>query len=156
MQNSTNLVQGAQESVQMIRPVPALILQLDLRREITLLMQQSRKPMEYCNRVRDEYLRFLALSKWYRTEELMPSDTIDELWHIHIDSGEKYERDCVTALDGKLIHVPAQHPPRSEDGDRDPIRLRIWMLTETRYTENFGPWPRDLWSRPPPCSKKGG
>jgi hypothetical protein len=153
MQNNSDLVQDAEESVQMLDAVPAAIHQLDLTRETMILMQQQEWSLDFCNRVRTEYLRFLALSFWHRDDELMPSQIIDLLWHVHLRDNRKYQLDCQSALGFQLLHLVA-HPPDTPESQQDPGRQRIWRDTLALYKTHFGGVPDQIWNRPPPCVKK--
>jgi hypothetical protein len=53
-----------------------------------------------------QYLAFLYLSDCYPHLQLVPSLTIDQVWHYHILDTQKYAEDCQLLLGHMIHHFP--------------------------------------------------
>ncbi len=54
----------------------------------------------------ERYCHFLCLLDLYPDRELVPTPTLDQVWHVHILDTQRYRRDCL-ALFGRFIdHQP--------------------------------------------------
>lgn len=128
------------------------IQELDFSMVKTKLMNQELGEgwsQEHCDRVCEEYCRFLALKRAYPTfTEIVPSSPIDTFWHYHILDTKKYADDC-QAIFGFFLH---HYPYYGIRGGKDMSNLRnSWFNTESLYEKHFG-YPNELlWQFPVQC-----
>jgi hypothetical protein len=54
----------------------------------------------------EEYRRFLLLSYLYPERTIVPSQTVDRVWHEHILDTQKYQADCLEVFGYFLHHYP--------------------------------------------------
>ena len=106
-------------------------------------------------RVAEEYRRFLTLCLKYPDEAIVPSNVVDDFWHLHILDTQKYAADCEHYLGYFLHHFPYF----GMRGEKDANNLRqSWENTKTLYTFVFGEAPpADLWpncNRCPNCGRR--
>jgi hypothetical protein len=113
------------------------------------LRQEQGWTTTFASRVVREYRRFLLLAA---TEEtlMVPSDEVDQAWHLHlVDTRAYWEELC-----GKVIHKALHHTP-SRGGD-DELE-RHWCgyeATLARYRATFDDAPpNDIW---PPTRDRFG
>lgn len=52
------------------------------------------------------YRKFLLLNYLYPDQIIVPSKTIDRVWHVHILDTSKYQKDCETLFGHFLDHFP--------------------------------------------------
>src|SRR5882672_9929418 len=52
------------------------------------------------------YRSFLKLCQLYPNESIVPTGTIDLVWHAHISDTALYRADCLTLFGGPLDHWP--------------------------------------------------
>lgn len=103
----------------------------------------------YAARAIREYRRFLYLY-CQAGHPVSPSDTIDQVWHLHLTYTQSYwNRLCQDTLGRPLHHVPGQGRP-GEDA-----KFTDWYArTLASYTAHFGESPpADIW---PPAHAAGG
>lgn len=100
----------------------------------------------YTDRVIGEYRRFLLLAAT-ADDMLVPSDAVDQAWHLHLlDTRAYWDRLC--GLVGKPIH---HTPSRGGTAERARHRDR-YLVTLGRYRDVFGEEPpADIWS---PCEQR--
>lgn len=93
-----------------------------------------------------DYRRFCFLAVT-GDRELTPSDTIDQVWHLHlIDTRDYWQRFCPDVLGQDLHHIPGH----GTAADRD----RFWRQyadTLRAFEAAFGPPAADLW---PPARQR--
>lgn len=53
-----------------------------------------------------EYRQFLALMKWHPEAVLVPSEDIDEVWHLHVLNTSNYFADCERVFGHYQHHFP--------------------------------------------------
>jgi hypothetical protein len=82
-----------------------------------------------------EYRRFLALCKMYPGEPIVPSMSLDKVWHQHILNTRQYANDCGDYF-GYFLHHTPRHPESVAS---------TWESTQHRYTEAFGVAPGQGW-----------
>ena len=58
---------------------------------------------DYAQVVLDEYVKFFYLASLPNKVHLVPSNDVDEVWHQHILTTKKYQKDC-ERLVGTFIH----------------------------------------------------
>lgn len=98
--------------------------------------------------VAEEYRRFLMLCQKYPDEAIVPSNVVDDFWHLHILDTQKYADDCARHLGFFLHHFPYF----GMRGEEDAANLRrAWARTKILYAEAFGVAPpAELW---PSCHR---
>ena len=104
-------------------------------------------------RVAEEYRKFLVLCLEHPDEPVVPSNLVDDFWHLHILDTQKYMEDCHQYL-GYLLH---HFPYFGMRGEEDARNLRqAWEQTLTFYESTFGESaPSDLWPRSNRCPNCG-
>ena len=80
-----------------------------------------------------EYKRFLILSKKYPDEFLVPTKSIDLIWHAHILFTKKYHEDC-DKIFGKYLH---HMPSLGLDVDMSQSFQRTLFLYEFEFSEKL-------------------
>ena len=97
-----------------------------------------------CDSVEFEYRRYLALSRAYPDEAIVPSKTVDTFWHFHILDTQAYAADC-QRLFGFFLH---HFPYFGMRGPSDAAALgEAYDLTLERYQAHFGAPPSEIWAR---------
>lgn len=106
---------------------------LDLQPIGTLLIQKKQWTPEQVKEAEIAYRRFLALIILNPGETLVPTDQIDEFWHMHILDSRKYEQDC-KAVFGKYLH----HDPHLAKGTAAHTKAyeRTKKIESTTYGDN--------------------
>lgn len=106
----------------------------------------------YCDRVCEEYKRFLALKREApEFTQIVPSSSIDTFWHYHILDTRKYAADC-HAVFGFFLH---HYPYYGMRGGDDVGDLQIsWVNTRAAYFRRFVEEPDfdEIWRLPMQCS----
>jgi hypothetical protein len=99
---------------------------------------------EHCNKVETEYRRYLALSRTYPDEAIVPSRIVDTFWHYHILDTQAYAIDSENVFGFFLHHFPYFGMRGPEDaqalGD-------AYDRTLAHYKRHFGAPPTDIWQR---------
>jgi hypothetical protein len=93
----------------------------------------------YTLRVLDEYRKFAFLLA-AAGHMVVPSDAVDQAWHLHILYTKSWVAFCAGAL-----AMPVQHEPAfggGDDGERFKTGYEQTLGTYRRY---FGEPPRDIW-----------
>jgi hypothetical protein len=91
-------------------------------------------------RVLEEYKRFCVLAVT-GTEQVTPSDQVDQVWHLHLTYTRDYwERFCPEVL-GKPLH----HGPTAGGESEQGRFFEQYACTLRRYEQVFGPPPSDIW-----------
>ena len=60
-----------------------------------------------------EYCRFLTLKRFYPSVALVPSKTVDAIWHAHILNTRAYREDCQQVFGRFIVSVRPTHLPVS-------------------------------------------
>jgi len=114
------------------------------------LCQEQGWSAAFASRVVHEYRRFLLLAA---TEEsfTVPSDAVDQAWHLHLVDTHAYWDDLCSRVIGKALH----HTP-SRGGDAEfEHHQRGYEATLLRYHSVFDEdAPKDIW--PPTRERFGG
>lgn len=112
------------------------------------LMRQQGWSREYCLRAIDDYKKFVFLAV-VAGHQVVPSDQVDQVWHLHILYSESYWEDfCPNVLGRKLHHCPAR------GGGQERVRFHhLYRATIDSYRQYFGEPPLDLW---PPADIRFG
>ncbi len=102
---------------------------------------------EFARRVIDEYRRYvvLAYDAACRGRVAVPSLSVDEAWHLHLqDTSSYWHRLCGDVLGREIHHYPAESS--TEDGEYK----ALYAQTYRRYVEIFGSNPpADIWGPAP-------
>ena len=128
--------------------------------DFTLLKLKLQDPEEgegwtaaYVDLVHAEYLKFLALTRSYRDQAIVPSGEVDIFWHYHILDTRAYVEDCEVIFGHFLHHFPYF----GMRGQEDAADLKnAWRETNGLYREHFGDPPDGIWiieSRCPKCGR---
>ena len=112
------------------------------------LMRLTSWSRECCLRAMEEYKKFVFLAA-VAGHPVVPSDQVDQVWHLHLLDSEAYWGDfCPNVLGLKLHH----HPARGGSQERESMH-RLYRATIDRYRQFFGEPPLDLW---PPADLRFG
>jgi uncharacterized protein (TIGR04222 family) len=112
------------------------------------LMRLTSWSRECCLRAMEEYKKFAFLAA-VAGHSVVPSDQVDQVWHLHLlDSKAYWEDFCPNVLGLKLHHRPA----RGGSQERESMH-RLYRVTIDRYRQFFGEPPLDLW---PPADLRFG
>lgn len=111
--------------------------------------------LDFTKDVACEYRKFLALCILYPDSPIVPSNFVDDFWHLHILDTHKYETDCARYVGSFLHHFPYF----GMRGEADRVNLdRAWAGTLKLYYETFAEvpnakiWPKS--KRCPNCGKR--
>ncbi|MCT0206554.1 TIGR04222 domain-containing membrane protein [Synechococcus sp. CS-1332] len=112
------------------------------------LMRQQGWSREHCLRAIEEYKKFVFLAS-VAGHQAVPSDAVDQVWHLHLLYSESYWEDfCPNVLGRRLQHCPAQ------GGWQERERFHhLYRATIDSYRQSFGEPPLDLW---PPADIRFG
>ena len=108
------------------------------------LAQENNWNTEFTGRAIEEYRRFLFLCG-VSGEHLTPSETVDEVWHLHLLYTKSYWKDfCGTVLGRELHH----HPGGDSESEKQILKNQYeqpLLLYRTWFGEEA---PTDIWPRP--------
>lgn len=138
---------------------------LDLNHQKTRVMREQGWNSEYADEVATEYRRFWQLHLKHPDTYLVPSLSVDEIWHAHILFTQQYADDCARVF-GSFFH----HFPNVDDEDTPDASGPIAPDTANNQTENsdyantlqlyeqeFGMKPNNVWvSTPGSCGSNCG
>jgi hypothetical protein len=103
------------------------------------LVEQQGWTAEFAARVIEEYRRFLYLCM-VAGHKVVPSHTVDEAWHLHLQYTRSYwEELCLYTL-GRVIH----HDPSPGGEGAKPLE-GMYDKTLESYVHFFGDYPDDIW-----------
>lgn len=128
-------------------PIPGPIAAIDLSMIKMKLMDEVEGhgwSSGYCDRIEEEYRRYLALTRLYRNKAIVPSKIVDAFWHAHILDTQAYGPDCQRAFGYFLHHFPYFGMRSEEDAQ---ALGRAYDETLDLYERHFGPVPEDVWAR---------
>lgn len=152
------MVQGAPEELPTMShrtPAPNDHAELDLTFELKRLQAEQGWSFDVCLAVRDEYIRFLILTRDFENSYIIPSVMIDKLWHIHLLGTAKYAADC-DRLVGRFVHHQPTHGTSPSTPEVQAQRDRAWNETLALYQRFFNQPPHpDIWVERPPCGPPG-
>ena len=105
----------------------------------------------YAERVVEEFRRFVILWAYYPGASHVPSQAVDEAWHLAILFTQRYATMCQRFF-GRFKH----HNPSSSDRERVTLRGG-YGHTLAQYEEVFGEDPpTDIWPAPRQCARRSG
>ncbi|HEX9946970.1 MAG TPA: hypothetical protein VGA98_05460 [Allosphingosinicella sp.] len=113
------------------------------RRFEEALAEEEGWPLDFAERVADEYRRFLYLAATAGFE-VTPSRAVDQAWHLHLDCPHYREVLCGQILRRPLDHRPALGLPGEEERHRRQYRDTL-ALYERAFLK---PAPPDIWPAP--------
>ena len=90
---------------------------------------------EQANQAIERYQKYLILVYFYPDKIIVPSRTIDKVWHNHILDTHKYYKDCNT-LFGKYVHHFPYYGVRDEN-DRQALE-ESFSETQNLWAKHFG------------------
>jgi uncharacterized protein (TIGR04222 family) len=97
-------------------------------------------PSAYARRVEAEYRRFLLLAAT-PGEFVVPSEQVDQAWHLHLLDSARYRRFCREVLGCTLDHQPGD----GSASERERLS-RACTRTLARYEQRFAERaPKDIW-----------
>lgn len=94
------------------------IQSIDLSPVHAKLMDREKWSLDYCKNVEEKYKGFLYLAYCHQNAQLIPSEEIDVMWHVHILHTKKYAADCLMSLGFFLHHRPDDGSGMITDSDR--------------------------------------
>lgn len=106
---------------------------------LSKLSEQQEWKDEFSQRVWKEYLRFLYLVM-VSGHKCVPSHTVDEAWHLHLQYTRSYWEDFCLYTIGRVIH----HDP-SPGGESSKPLENLYHKTLESYVKFFGDYPDDIW-----------
>ncbi len=89
---------------------------------------------EFCTKIEREYRRFLAMSRYFTSDLIVPSKIVDEFWHAHILDTRKYAKDCEEFFGAFLHHFP--YLGMRSESDAETLKS-TWTKTQQIYLEKF-------------------
>lgn len=110
----------------------ATLPELDLSMIRKRLLEKEGWNETMASQAEQEYRRFLYLIKTNPGKSLVPTEEIDEFWHLHILDTAKYAKDC-EALFGYFLH----HNPNLKKGSEE--LTRRFGETNSLYEKIFSP-----------------
>jgi hypothetical protein len=140
-----------------LSPSDRLLSELDLEPIMVKAMDSDEGygwSLEFTKAVAAEYRRYLVLCFENPDTPVVPSNFVDDFWHLHILDTEKYHDDCEEYLGHFLHHFPYFGMRGPEDAAN---LTRTWFETRDLYTRRFGPLPEEYWpisNRCPNCGQR--
>src|SRR5262249_40432374 len=110
--------------------------------------------LDFTVAIAEEYRRYLTLCVENPDIPVVPSNFVDDFWHLHILDTEKYQEDCQEYLGFFLHHFPYFGMRGPEDAAN---LTAAWLRTRELYRDRFGPIPDQYWpisNRCPNCGKR--
>jgi hypothetical protein len=110
--------------------------------------------LDFTRAIAEEYRKYLVLCLENPDVPVVPSNYVDDFWHLHILDTQKYEEDCEDFMGYFLHHFPYF----GMRGEQDAANLtKTWFQTRDLYTQRFGDIPEAYWpmsNRCPNCGKR--
>ncbi len=105
------------------------------------LAQEAQWTAGFTGRAIDEYRRFVLLA-CTAGHPVCPSETVDQVWHLHLIYTRSYwQRFCGEVLDQPLHHEPSKGGPAEYAK-----HVRMYADTLASYRSAFDQWPpADIW-----------
>jgi hypothetical protein len=110
--------------------------------------------LDFTLAVAEEYRKYLVLCLENPDFPVVPSNYVDDFWHLHILDTLKYEGDCYAYLGYFLHHFPYFGMRGAEDAEN---LTKAWLRTRELYEERFGTIPEQYWpmsNRCPNCGRR--
>lgn len=83
----------------------------------------------------EQYRLFLILNYLYPDKAIVPSKTIDRVWHTHLLDTAKYRQDCETLFGHFLDHYP--YFGMKDESDRQDLE-DAFTETQKLWVKHFG------------------
>lgn len=97
----------------------------------------------YADRAIAEYKKFVFLTV-VAEHQIVPSDTVDQVWHAHLLLTKSYWEEFCPQILGKKLH---HHPTKGGKEERAKFH-DLYRHTIASYQKYFGKPPQDIWSPP--------
>lgn len=107
------------------------------------LMRSQGWTQFYAERAIAEYRKFAFLTV-VANHQVVPSDSVDQVWHTHMLFTQSYWEEFCPKVLGKTLH---HHPTRGGRAERAAFH-RLYAQTIASYRQFFGSPPTDIWSPP--------
>ncbi len=105
------------------------------------LAQENMWTPDYAERVIEEYRRFCYLAV-RAPHPVVPSDAVDQAWHLHLDYSRAYWEDWC----GKTLQCDLHHEPtRTGDGEAEKCRAWYSATLDTYERVSLEAPPSDIW-----------
>lgn len=105
------------------------------------LVRENDWPAAYARRAIEEYRRFVFLVS-ISSQQLTPSDEVDQVWHLHLLYTESYWQEMCECILGFALH----HKPTKGGSSEQQRFAEQYRNTLTLYEATFGhPPPGDIW-----------
>jgi len=92
-------------------------------------------PKKNADKCIQQYKNFLFLLKKYgNTQQLTPSEDLDEVWHLHILNTKQYRQDCDNIFGKFLDHDPIYPTQKS----LSETSKNTFQITQDLYRKEFG------------------
>jgi len=92
------------------------VFPIDLEPVKFCLIKKKKWSLSKADKVGDLYIKFLKLIEIYPDKSIVPTEAIDEMWHMHILDTRKYQADC-QKLFGRFIHHFPYYGVRNSDDE---------------------------------------
>ncbi|HEY0155632.1 MAG TPA: hypothetical protein VGB92_26835 [Longimicrobium sp.] len=110
--------------------------------------------LDFTQAVAQEYKKYLVLCLENPDFPVVPSNYVDDFWHLHILDTLKYQEDCEEYLGYFLHHFPYFGMRGEQDAEN---LTKAWNQTRELYTRRFGTIPEVYWpvsNRCPNCGRR--
>lgn len=91
--------------------------------------------LEQATQAIEGYRKFLILNYLYPDKAIVPSRTIDRVWHAHLLDSAKYREDCQTLFGHFLDHYP--YFGMAGENDRQALE-ESFSETQALWVKHFG------------------
>lgn len=118
----------------MIEHIHSLNLQYIVKR---IVKKQNWKPRDAKEAAR-KYKNFLILHLLYPHVQVVPTSSIDIVWHEHILHTEQYVEDCRRIFGDYFHHHPTEHTKKKEKEIAASNFLKTARLYEKHFQEPYG------------------
>jgi hypothetical protein len=92
-----------------------LQINVDLEPVKFCLIKKKGWSLKKADLVGELYVKFLRLIQLYPEKSIVPTQAIDEMWHMHILDTRKYQTDCHDLFGGFIHHFPYYGVRNSDD-----------------------------------------
>jgi hypothetical protein len=143
-EGSSTLRVSERELARIIRDMDTFSLDVEgAKRSFSVKLQEQQGwTREYTLRAIEEYKRFMVLAAVSPTE-VTPSQTVDQVWHLHLQYTKSYRDEMCAGVLGKHIDHNPGDGAEGEDAHYSGQYLRTLQL----YARVFGEAPpRDIWN----------
>jgi hypothetical protein len=108
------------------------------------LQKENNWSIEFAEQAYTEYIRFVYLCAKYRGQLIVPSNTVDEVWHLHLT----YTRSYWTGMCRDLLGFSLHHNANEGGKQSDINHVGAYEFTKAKYEEEFGEKPKPMYWEP--------